>query len=497
MLSGAAWNTGSLLLPQLYLVAVSVAVARFLGPSDMGTQSFIAFVLIASTLVLSAGMREALLRSVGEQMGRGEPAVALGLVQWGGRIQAVAAVVGGGTLLVVGLAGAEPRLAWALAGLACLFTILQTVASGVLAGLQRWREVSIVGLVTGACSVPLTIGVLALGGGIAGVFAVSAVETGVGFLATSLLARRRLRGLAVRPRRSRTTERTTIRFAGVTTVGALATFVVWQRSEFFFLAGYSTSVEIAIYSIAFAAVTALVLIPDGLTEVLMPALATLYGAGEHARVRSAFGRALRLVTFLSLPLLGVSLALGPLAIELVYGTEYRDSGPVLRILLVVFPLVAPLGVAYGLLVALGRPWVPALSSLAAGAVTVSLSFAFVPPYGAMGAAIANAGGQLCAVVPIFVIAVRMVPPDSLGLHAMVRVAVVAVGAGGAAFATATALGGVAGLGLGLVAAAVVFLALASTLKILPAGDARWLEETAGARVNGLVGRLCRVWAMAY
>lgn len=496
MLSGAVWNAGSLLIPQLYIVAVSVAVARFLGPSDMGRQSFIAFILIAANLVLSAGMRDGLLRSIGEVVGRGEPAVARGLVQWAGRTQAVAALVGGGLFLVIALAGAEPRLAWALAGVACALTILQTVANAALVGLQRWREVSIVGVVSGALAVPLTIGVLALGGGISGVFAVQAVEAGVGLLAVGLLARRSLRRLADRAVRSQPQERTARRFAAVTTVGAVATFVVWQRSEFFFLAGYSTTAEIAIYSIAFAAVTALALIPDGLAETMSPALATLHGAGAQERLSAGFGRALRLVVLLSLPLLTISFALGPLTIELVYGDEYARSGQVLRILLAAFPVVAALGMANALLVGLGRPWMPAITSLLAGLVTIALNFVLVPSYGAVGAAIANAGGQLCAAVPIVVYAVRLVPPDSLAPGALARTLLCALLAGGAALTASGGLGGLAGLLAGLALGGGVLLIAGAALRILPAGDARWLDETAGARARGSVGRLCRAWGQA-
>jgi hypothetical protein len=48
-------------------------------------------------------------------------------------------------------------------------------------------------------------------------------------------------------------------------------------------------------SIVFAAVTALVYVPDALASTMTPAFATLYGAGQLDRIRDGFARALRLL----------------------------------------------------------------------------------------------------------------------------------------------------------------------------------------------------------
>ena len=50
-----------------------------------------------------------------------------------------------------------------------------------------------------------------------------------------------------------------------------------------------------------------------------------------------------------------------------------------------------------------------------------------------------------------------------------------------AWAGVRLLGGPAGLVVGLLSGAVVFLALGALLRILPADDARWLDESVGGR----------------
>ena len=81
----------------------------------------------------------------------------------------------------------------------------------------------------------------------------------------------------------------------------ILTFVVWRRSEFLFLNHYSTDSEIAIYSVAFSSVATLLLIPQAIVGVLLPAVATLLGAGATERIRQGFERAIRLLLVLTLP----------------------------------------------------------------------------------------------------------------------------------------------------------------------------------------------------
>src|SRR5439155_23022199 len=65
VLAGGIWKTASTLVPQLYVLAQSIAAARFLGPRGMGLQSFIAFAEIAIVTAASSGFSIALMRYIG------------------------------------------------------------------------------------------------------------------------------------------------------------------------------------------------------------------------------------------------------------------------------------------------------------------------------------------------------------------------------------------------------------------------------------------------
>ena len=62
---GGIWNAAANLTPQLCTLAISVAGARFLGPSGLGRQSFIAFVVATSLNLFAFGIPVALMRTVG------------------------------------------------------------------------------------------------------------------------------------------------------------------------------------------------------------------------------------------------------------------------------------------------------------------------------------------------------------------------------------------------------------------------------------------------
>jgi O-antigen/teichoic acid export membrane protein len=494
---GGAWNTTSRIVPQLYVLAISIAGARFLGAEQFGRQSFIAFVELSVILFLSGGLSITATRFVGDLLGRQQPAAMASVVRWIWRVEALAAVLGGSVLFLAAAAGADPESAWVLAGAVCTLGILHAAPSALLTGAQRWRAASVVGLVTGAGSTVAIIIVLAAGGGITGMFAVEAAVAAVSLAWTAVLARRvtsevippvrrRLTGAAWR-----TLRREVWRYAIPTSYGVLLTILVWRRSEFFFLDRYSTDTQIALYSVVFAVVAALIQLPDAIAAITLPAVATLSGAGQAERIRSGFSRALRLVLLATLPVTAVAFALGPALLRVVYGPEFRDTGPVLLIMLAPFPLLPLLSLSRAVLAGLGRLRVPLSIETAAAALNIALAFLLVPGHGAVGAAVANIAAQTIGAVLVLAYSLVAVGAPEWRPLSLWRAAVAAAAAGLVGWVSVSFLSDTVGLAVGAVAAAAVFAGLAIALRILPREDAVWLDEHAGERLGGLVGAFCR------
>jgi O-antigen/teichoic acid export membrane protein len=491
---GSAWNFLVKAVPQLYLVVISIAAARILGPDLFGRQSFIAFVEISLVMLLSTGLAFALSRFVASSLGERKLGAVAGLVHYGWRAAVPAAVLGATALVVAAIAGAEPAPAWILAGAAACALILMRAPQAVLGGFQRWRGLAVIGLVTGAVSMAATIAVLAIGWGITGMFAVEAAVAAGSLVWTALLARRAITSLTRGAREERPPIREMLRFAGVATAGVVLTLIVFRRSEFVFLDVYSSDAEIGFYSLAFAVVAALAYAPSAVAATLLPAVATLHGAGATQRIRTGYSRALRLVLVMALPLAAGAAALGPELVRLVYGEDYGDAATVLLVLLAPFPLIALMGLATSVLEAVGRLRVPFLSGLGAAAANIALAFALIPPYDATGAALANSGAQVVAAIPQLVYAHRFVGGARWQPGFVARVALATAVAGAAAAVCVIVIGGFPGVIAGALTGLAAFTALAGATRMLPADDAAWLDSTIGGVAGGRAGRVVRFWA---
>jgi O-antigen/teichoic acid export membrane protein len=486
---GGLWSAASTLVPQLFTLVVSIAGARFLGPSGLGRQSFIAFVITSTQYLLALGLPVALMRTVGESVGAGRSAEARGLVAWAQRIALPASVAAFGLLLGAALFGAEPRTAWFLAAATAAAGVATSIPGAALTGLQRWRDLSIVIIAANSSGAATTILVLALGGGITGMIA---VQLGVAIAilgAVAILARRRLLDVAPAATDPGPLKWSTLRYAGSALAGSLITLIVFRRSEFFFLEHYADDRQLALYSVAFAAVTTLVLVPQALANVVSPAVATLYGAGMHERIRSGYGRTLRLLLVATLPVTAGALALGPETVRLVFGSGFAGTKTPLLLLLVPFPLIPLMNASYSLVVGLGKIRFPLVVGTGSAALNIALDFALIPRHAAVGAAVANGCAQGATAVVAVVYAARLAGPVRWELAALLRAVVASAAAGGVAWAALHLVGGAAGVVLGVAAGGAVFVLLAVGLRILSRDDAGWLERSFGGRVAVVARRL--------
>jgi O-antigen/teichoic acid export membrane protein len=494
VLRGGVWNLVGLFVPQLSLLAISIAAARFLGRDQFGRQSFIAFVEVTALTLCAAGLPVALARFVGEAVGRRSPGVVVGLSRWVGRMALVSGVAGAGVVAGIGLAGATPRAAWLLAAVVVLAGTVQRLPSAVLNGLQRWRAPSVVGVAMAVAAAVATVGVLAAGGRIVAMFAVEAAAMLVSLVWLWALSRRAQPDLGAPAPVEPPLRRAFRGFAFVASLEVLLTLVVWRRSEFLFLNHYSSDSQIALYSVAFSAVAALLLVPQALVGVLLPAIATLLGAGATDRIRWGFERAIRLLLVMTLPMTAVALALAPPTLRVVYGQDFRGAGPVVVVLLVPLSILALTNLSAVVLAGMGRQGFQLATGAVGALVNVGLDLVLIPRYDAVGAAFANCGGQLAAGLPVLVYAWRRIGVTRWEPGALARTAVASIGAGLTGWLVQRWLGGAPGVLLGLAAASVAFAALAAKLRILITEDAMWLEDSLGRPLGGRVGRAIRMCA---
>jgi len=488
------WNLANRALPQLYLAITSVAAARFLGPDAFGRQSFIAFAEISLILVLTAGVPQAVMRYVADAVGRGDPPTVRGVAIWGWRLESGAAVMAALALAAVAVGGGEPRAAWLFAAVAAAAGIVSSTSISFLQGLQRWRGPALIILGTGAVGAAAQVTVLAAGGGITGMFAVEAARSIWSLILLTTSARRQANRVASASRFEPGLRREAIRYALLASLSGALTLIIWRRSELFFLERFSSDAQIGFYTIAFTAATMPVLIFQGITGTMIPAVATLFGAGQTARIRTGFSRALRMLLLVALPGTAAAFALGPALVLLLYGKDFHAVQPVLLILLALIPYAALVYLGTSLLGAVGRLKPMLMAGIVASVVDIGLCFLLIPRYDAVGAAIANVSAQLTVGVPVIVVTWRVLGTVRWGPSMVARVAFSSAAGGAAAWACVELLPGVAGVAVGAALGICAFSLLAAMLRILPADDAAWLDDVLGRMFGGSVGWLIRLWA---
>jgi O-antigen/teichoic acid export membrane protein len=489
VLRGSVWQIGSSLAPYVLTTLVSIVAARVLGPDQMGRQSYIAFIVLTVVTFCNGGFSATVPRYVGELLGRREPGKLRSLVVWSWRVEFAAAVAGAAALGVVAAAGAAPRAAWAFGAVAVFAGVLHKVPGSLLIGAQRWRQNGIVVLSTGAVSAAATVVVLLVGGGITGMFAVLAAANVVMLLWGSALARKLFGGSSVASQPLGPLAREMLRFGLIASVPMVLSFIVFQRSEFFFLEHYSTNTQIALYSIAFSAYLAFVAAPIAIANMIAPAVGALHGAGESRRIKFGYARGLRLVLFVAIPLTAGAIVFGPTLIRLLYGDQYRGAGTILLILIAPMPIVPLAGLSSGVLVGLARIGFPVVVSIVGGAVDVGLAAALVPHLEASGAAIANIAAQVGSAIMTIWFAARLVGGVELAPRHLARACLATVVAASCARVVLligdSALWLVAAVAVG----ASVFTGLTFLLRVLPRDDADWLATALGGRTSSRATRI--------
>jgi O-antigen/teichoic acid export membrane protein len=491
ILRGGIWNMAGRLLPQAYTIGTSVVAGRILGASGLGRLSFIAFVEATLVVACSLGLPLALMRYIGETLGRGSTGEIRLLVRWGWRIELVGAAVGFAAMAAAGALGATPRAAWVFAGLACALIILHNIPSAVLIGAQRWGEATIVGLTTGTGALVVKVVVLVEGHGIVSLFLIDAVVAFLNIVGTGYLARRAQSRLTGPGDPAGEGVRRMLRFAAIQSIGVIVTYVVWRRTELFFLDRYSSSAQIALYSVPFSAVSALLLVPVAISSTITPAIATFAGAGATDRIRSGYGRTMRLIVAITLPVTAISMSVGPSLLVLAYGSEFEGIRPILLILLAAFPAVPLLYTATALLVGVERQVLTIVAGTVAALLNIGLDFILIPRFDAIGAAFANSTAQVIGSIPAVIYAGRIVGGTDWRPRAVIRTAAASLLAAGAAVALILATRPVIGVPAATIAFFLVFVAAAGRIRILDREDASWLEATVGDRFGGVVAGFCR------
>ena len=187
---------------------------------------------------------------------------------------------------------------------------------------------------------------------------------------------------------------------------------------------------------------------------------------------------------LNIVITAFAVTLGPVTIRLVYGADFAGAERVFRILVITLPAWPLAALSSAVLLGIDRQWGITVIGGIAAVANIGLAFVLIPPYGAVGAAIANSLAQLIGSIPLFVYATRIIggvdhPAGSGRVVAAGTCAVVPT------LLVVHELPPAAGLIAGSAVFVVTLLLASIALRPIAAEDGGWLVELAS---RGLTAR---------
>ncbi|MEA2170902.1 MAG: hypothetical protein QOF76_4202, partial [Solirubrobacteraceae bacterium] len=272
-----------------------------------------------------------------------------------------------------------------LLGLAVVTALAQGLAPGwFFIGIERLRLISVVQLFTRLVAAGLTFPLVRDEGDAWVVLALLAAGTvASGAIATVMLYRivdhaplRLHAGLA-------TLRRTAVAFVGI---GVLS---LYSSANVVLLGLLSTTATVAYFGAADRLVRAALQVLSPIGVAVFPRLAFLLSARESARARRLAWLSISVLAGLGLVMGAALLVLAGPIVDLIFGSDFARTAPVLRVLCAIVPLIAIVSTLAGGWMLAQRMEAAILRCAGRAAATnVLLAFVLVPSHGAVGMACA-------------------------------------------------------------------------------------------------------------
>lgn len=403
-------------------LAMSVVLARGLGPALMGDYSYLMWLGRTLEAVSMLGFGVALVRFSAASIAQGEPAVARGVITLLNRWQLASATLVATVTIVLALALAPENLRWPIVvgAVALVPATTESLYMRATYGAQRYDLTAQISTIKMALLLTISIAAVLMGGGVLGIV----VGLALGGLVSCALQTRR--ALALYPREPAPVPpalRTELRqylisFSIVCALEAL----VWDRSEILFLKLWLPSQDVAFYSLAFGLASRAMILPAIFVGVLLPAFAALHGAGDDREFGRVYRTSLRSVALVGAPIAAVIAGVAPALVDLLYGPVYSPVVSLFRVLVGVSLLGVLRDVAWAALRATGDRRTALSATVVTAVVDLALAAALIRTYGTGGAVAANTVAQLTVSVWAFV-AIQRMKRAGFPVRDLVRIAV--------------------------------------------------------------------------
>ena len=450
----------------------SVAIARELGPSQMGYIIYVIWIANIASTFGSIGIPVTTRKYMAEYLGAGDRATARFIYLRTFIVQAMLATLATAVSLLWVLHDAPP--AYKTASVILLLSIWPAMLNFVSAQANVAAEQLSANLPASLASMLVFLSVVLLAvfrhWGVVGVasamFAMRFVDFAIRVLPT---ARRILRWNPENKSIPQHLYKRMATFALQSLASMVLTLVVWDRSELFLLKHLSADIrQIAFYSVAFNLAERLLIFPNVFAGAAGASMFVQHGR-DRTRVPMMVAASIRYLTLSSIPLYAIAIPLAGPAVLLLYGRQYAGAVAVAMAAPLLCLPKAFLAPIQNLFEASEEQRYFIWATILASFVDVGIAWALVPHYGALGACIGSGAAQTVAIGILWMIGIKryQIPVPWKFVQ---KIVAASVAASLAAYLIASHLSAATGLFAGGTIAIVTFLVLIRFFGVLERED---------------------------
>ena len=309
-------------------VICSIFYARMLGPIEYGRFNFLFWFLSTIGVFVRLGFSGTLLRFIALYKGKDDIEKVEKIISTVLITELMLGILLGLVLLIfqTEIASFFKEPLFSALSLIIVFTIIPSCIGDVmgfsLMGLQKIREMALVGVGVQFFTFFCNLSVLLLGYGVSGIIVVNLF---IIFLRACILYLLLSRETGIKLSKfvdgSLFREIFTYNFSLFIIV--VTDQIIWERSEIFFLQKYSSPDQVAFYSLAFGWGARLIgFLPNILGTFLIPVMSEMFGKDDEDGMKRAFYYLTKYSSFLLIPMTLGALAVSKSFVYVLYGSAY-------------------------------------------------------------------------------------------------------------------------------------------------------------------------------
>jgi len=371
-------------------IVTSILIARYLGPELMGEYSYIIWLIGVIVILISIGLPNTITKFLSELISGEHKESAQTIYAKLLQLQFIIALLITIMVMIVFSIKLSPgtRDCYLIAFLSLIPVCMSMFLTAVFHGLQNFKITSIVGSAINLFQLVLIVLVINLNVGLKGLVAIPLIS---GVIQLLILAKRIKRTFNFTSSFKITKElrNKVIRYSLNVYWTIVLSMIVWQKSEIFFLKLFSSTEEIAFYSISFNMAIIIIGFATLFSTVIFPILSNFHGAGDRVGIQNVYNKSIKAIFIFYLPICIFFIATAKPLVLLMYSSKYYAVYPLL-IILVVSAIFSAVGIIFAhLIFAVNRADIQAKYVTLQAILNILLDILLIPHYGATGAALAN------------------------------------------------------------------------------------------------------------